>query len=284
MKKLLLIAALAPCLLALPAHAELTPNKGDFDPRVRVVDYNPLNVTKLSTFYGVSTHVQFADGEVIKDVAIGDDGAWKLAPRGNHLFIKPLTQKADTNVTIVTDKRTYQFALVVYPRPITDAKAWADPNLIFSLTFRYPSEDSAKADLLTQKTEIKNRLNPDKQAKKLDAKSQVINTDYWVAGSDEISPTAARDDGRFIYLTFSTNRDMPAIYSVDAEGKEALINTHVADGNTIVIQRMVRRLMLRKGDLVASVVNKSFDINGGIDNTTGTVVPDVERVIKNGAN
>ena len=106
------------------------------------------------------------------------------------------------------------------------------------------------------------------------------NTDYWVAGSDEISPTAARDDGRFIYLTFSNNRDMPAVYEVDEKGKEALINTNVIDGNTIVIQRLVRRLILRKGDAVASVINKSFDLNGGIDNTTSTVAPDVERVIK----
>ena len=39
-------------------------------------------------------------------------------------------------------------------------------------------------------------------------------------------------------------------------------------------------LRARKGDAVASVINKSFDLNGGIDNTTGTVAPDVERVIK----
>jgi len=38
--------------------------------------------------------------------------------------------------------------------------------------------------------------------------------------------------------------------------------------------------MLRKGDYVAAVLNKSFDQNGGIDNTTGTVVPNVERVVK----
>ena len=100
------------------------------------------------------------------------------------------------------------------------------------------------------------------------------------AGSEEISPTAARDDGRFIFLTFSNNRDMPAIYSVDDEGNEALINTSVIDGNTIVIQRMVPRLMLRKGKAVASVINKSFDMNGGTDNKTGTVAKDVQRVIK----
>ena len=57
MKRIIAIALLVPAL----AFAELTPNKGQFDPRVRVADYNAQNVVKLSTFYGVSTHVQFAD-------------------------------------------------------------------------------------------------------------------------------------------------------------------------------------------------------------------------------
>ena len=275
MKRLLLIALLVPIL----ALAEVTPRKGDYDPRVRVVDYNPLNVVKLATFYGVSTHVQFGNGETIMDVAVGDDQAWKVVPRGNHLFIKPQATQADTNVTVVTDKRTYQFALVVQPRPMKDSTAWANPNLIFSLTFRYPDEEAAKAAANAKKEAVKSRLGEIK-GKLSDAKKEGQNFDYWVAGSEEISPTAARDDGRFIYLTFSNNRDMPAVYSVDAKGNEALINTNVIDGNTIVIQRLVAHLMLRKGNAVASIINKSFDLNGGIDNTTGTVAPDVERVIK----
>ncbi|MGJ0489473.1 P-type conjugative transfer protein VirB9 [Methylobacter sp.] len=275
MKNLLLIALLIPAI----AFAEITPRKGDYDPRVRVVDYNPLNVVKLVTFYGVSTHVQFGDGETIKDVAIGDDQAWKVVPRGNHLFIKPQAEMADTNVTVVTDKRTYHLALIVQPRLIKDSKAWSDPNLVFSLAFRYPDDEAeqrkAEAEKLAAAASTKNM-----KAKLANATKQIENIDYWVAGSEEISPTAARDDGRFIYLTFSNNRDMPAVYSVDAEGNEALINTNVIEGNTIVIQRLVPHLILRKGNYVASVINKSFDINGGIDNTTGTIAPDVERVIK----
>ena len=261
------------------AMAEITPPKGDYDPRVRIVDYNPLNVVKLTTFYGVSTHVQFADGETIRDVAVGDDQAWKVVPRGSHLFIKPQAEKADTNVTVITDKRTYQFALVVQPRAVKDSTAWADPNLIFSLAFRYPDEEAAKAAASAQKEALQARLGEIK-GKLTDATKEGQNFDYWVAGSEEISPTAARDDGRFIYLTFTNNRDMPAVYSVDEQGNEALINTNVIDGNTIVVQRLVRRLILRKGIAVASVVNKSFDLGGGMDNTTGTVSPDVERVIK----
>ena len=106
MKKLLLIALLLPAL----AFAEITPNKGELDSRVRVVDYSALNVVKLSTYYGVSTHIQFAKDEVITAIAVGDDKAWQVVDRGNSMFVKPKEHEADTNVTVITNKRNYQFA------------------------------------------------------------------------------------------------------------------------------------------------------------------------------
>lgn len=273
-KSFLCIAALVPAL----AFAETTPPKGAFDSRVRVVNYNPADVVKITTFYGVSTHIQFGANETIKDVAVGDQDAWNVVDRGSHLFIKPKAQKADTNVTVVTDKRVYQFALIVEPRNMRDATAWRDPHLVFSLSFRYPEEEAAKLVALAKVADTR-AAQSQVQSKLDEAKRRDENRDYWVAGSEEISPTGARDDGRFIHLAFSNNRDMPTIYAVDAEGNESLVNTNV-EGNEIVVQRLVRKLTLRRGVAVACVVNKSFNLNGGRDNTSGTVAPDVERVIK----
>jgi len=275
MKQLLIAAVLTIPLLA---FAEVIPERGELDPRVRVVVYNPANVVRLNTFYGVSTHVQLAADETIKEVAVGDSQAWDIQPRRNHLFIKPKATKADTNVTVISDRRVYQFALVVEPRDVKDEKAWRDPNLVFSLSFKYPQDEALAVAVRTrldeqrsQADEVKSRLT--------EAKARAENLDYWVAGSPEVSPTAARDDGRFITLTFSNNRDMPAVYTVSSEGDEALVNTHV-DGNTIVVQRMAARLVLRKGKFVACVVNKSFELDAGRDNTSGTVSPDVKRTVK----
>jgi type IV secretion system protein VirB9 len=278
------------------AMAEITPYKSPYDSRVRVMDYNRMDVVRLSTFYGVSTHVQFGDDEVIKDVAVGDDQAWSIVPRGNHLFIKPKAKKADTNVTVVTDKRVYNFVLVVARRSEKDSTAWTDPNLVYGVKFRYPEEEAAKlAAEQAAKAKIeetKHRFDHIKAKFASTTKEGAVdyvgqkdipleqqNYDYWMAGSPEISPTAARDDGRFTYLAFSNNRDMPAIYSVDATGKEALINTNV-EGNTIIIHRVVPVLRLRKGDAVVCIRNNAFDLNGGVDNSAGTIAPDVQRVIK----
>lgn len=292
MRYLLLVLVLLPSL----GVAEITPDKSPYDSRVRVIDYNSMDVVKLSTFYGVSTHVQFADDEIIKDVAVGDDQAWSIVPRNNHLFIKPKARKADTNVTVVTDQRVYNFALVVAPRSTKDSTAWKDPNLVYGVSFRYPEVEAAKLAseqaARAKSEETKRRFNSIRSKFAKTTKDGAVdyvgqkeiplelqNYDYWMAGSNEISPTAARDDGRFTYLAFSNNRDMPAVYSVNSAGKEALINTNV-EGNTIIIHRVVASLRLRKGDAVVCIRNNSFDPNGGADNSLGTIAPDVQRVIK----
>lgn len=273
--------ALAVLLTATAAQAEISPDRGAFDARVRVVDYNAQNVVRLTTFYGVSTHVQFADGEVIEDIASGDDTAWKIVPRsGNHLFIKPQATDADTNMTVVTNKRTYQFALIVRSANRMDEKAWRDPNLIFSLSFRYPDDIRAQqlADAaVQQKKADKQTISQRFEQSKLDTAD--TNFDYWAAGADEAMPTAVKDNGQYMSFQFANNRDVPSFFAEDEHGNEQKLQT-TPDGNWIVVHRTWRKVTLRKGEFVACVVNKSFDYNVGKDNTTGTTAPDVKRVIK----
>lgn len=265
-------------LISFTAFAEITPSRGTFDPRIRIVTYNPHDVVLITTYYGVSTDVEFSEDEVIGTPEPGDPNAWDIRTVGRHMFLRPIAPEADTNLTVVSDKRVYRFYLRVLPVPLTDVKQTKDPNLIYGLSFKYPDLDAARAAQLRAKEEAEQRERLLKSKLLAGDPSAAINEDYWIAGSEQISPTAVSDDGRFIRLTFGKNRDMPAIYEVDENGKESLING-VPKGNTFTVQRLVRKLVLRKGDLVVCVVNKSFSFDGK-DNTTGTVSPDVERVIK----
>jgi type IV secretion system protein VirB9 len=283
MKKLLLLALLVPAL----AFAETAPPKGPVDPRVRLVDYNPLDVVTVTAFYGVSTDIQFAPGESVldkKSLGTGDPKGWQIEVAGDRriLFLRPVAKHADTNLTVLTNKRVYHFALHVAPESMTDAKAWKSDSLTYSLIFRYPADEAAAREATTKVQQLTAELRgrvADVKDRLAAAKQRDENNDYWVAGAAEISPTEAHDDGRFIYLTFSRNRDMPAVYEVGGDGMETLVNTSV-EGNRVIVQHLSRKLTLRKGDLVACVVNKSFDLDGGKDNTTGTIAPDVVRVIK----
>lgn len=85
------------------------------------------------------------------------------------------------------------------PRRVEDSTAWADPNLIFSLTFRYLDDEAAKLAAKAKQEALKTLLGEVKM-RLSDAKKEGQTFDCWVAGSEEISPNAARDDGRFISL------------------------------------------------------------------------------------
>lgn len=279
MKKTLL-ATLIAALFCQSIYAENLPSKGKFDDRIRLVDYNEHDVFKVVTYYGVATHILFSDDEIIEDREIGDGKAWAIRHRKNYLFLQPIEKNADSNLTVITNKRVYQFALYVETANEKDTKAWAKGSLVYSLRFRYPQEEAKQKQEAVQVEEKKKTAAEIKQNLELNNQNdEGQNFDYWVSGSKTISPTSARDNGRFIYLTFSGNKDMPSVHEVNEKGEESLIKTTVT-GNTIVVEKLVRHLILRKGDIAACVINKSFDANDEVDNTSGTVSKSVQRVLK----
>jgi len=262
------------------AWAEMAPAPGSTDARVRIVDYNPNQIYTIQTFYGVATHIQLPKEETITDVAMGDERAWNTANRGNNFFIKPVAKFGDTNLILVTTKRTYYFLLKIAPFNETDKKAWENTGLVYSLSFRYPDEERAKREAQHALEKDKKQRAAVQEALETSRERTGHNLNYWVAGSEEVSPTGAYDDGVFMYLTFNTNRDFPAVYEEDGNGNESLVNVNTISTNTIEVRRMVPALILRRGNHAARVVNKSFNQDAGKDPVTGTVSPSVERVIK----
>lgn len=258
--------------LAANAQALEIPRGGSYDARVRFIDYNPAEVVKLVGHYGFSTHIQFSSSESVQQIAMGDKNAWDVAPVDNHIFIKPTSDEAFTNMTVVTSRRVYNFELDAH---WSQNQANPRPNdMMFQINFRYPDEIAARAAAEAEAQEVQSRLNGT-----TDPEAQ--NWNYWATGSQEVTPSRALDDGRFTYLTFSNNREMPAIYVVNPDGSESLVNTSIDPDrpDTIVVHNIGRQLVLRKGNSVACVFNHSYDPEG-VTNTTGTTTPGVQRVIR----
>ena len=63
----------------------------------------------------IQTLIQFAEDEMIENIALGDAAAWQVTPnkRANMLFIKPLYARGRTNMTVVTNRRRYLFDLAI---------------------------------------------------------------------------------------------------------------------------------------------------------------------------
>jgi type IV secretion system protein VirB9 len=266
------VLALTLCLgLVCTVHAESVPTKGRHDARMKKVVYNRDDVVKVVGHYGYSTDIELAPGESVVDIAIGDSLAWEIAPSANHLFVKPREENAVTNMTVVTNKRVYQFAL--------DARRSSSPHdrsMYFQVRFDFPEDRAAEASALAQQ-----RI-ADAKARMVDsafAKSNLpLNWDYYARGNREIRPSEIYDDGRFTYMRFPGGQEIPAVFMINADGSESIVNGAMRD-DQFVVQVVAKQLVLRKGQSVTCLQNRSYN-HRGIATPTGTASPEVERIIR----
>jgi type IV secretion system protein VirB9 len=265
-KRFLLCAGL---LASSHALAELTPTQGLTDSRVRVVPYDADQVIKLKGFVGYQIHFQFADGESFVNLAAGDNKALDVGFEANHLVLKPLAEKVATNITVITNRHVYQFdysASAERPEP-------ARGDVIYSLRFIYPKEEAKRAaDALEAE-----RANA-KLAQVSEGATRIINANYWGCGAQVIRPVYAVDDGVQTRLKFSAHAEFPTLYVKNDDDSESLVNFTV-ENDEVVIHRVARNLVLRRGKLVACLQNRAFD-GGGERLQSETLVPGVERITK----
>ena len=93
--------------------AETAPRPYSADPRIRYYTYSEHDVYRLDVYMRFITSIQFASGENIESVKVGDSASWQIVRlnRGDVLSVKPLVQGAYTNMTVYTDRRVYTFEL-----------------------------------------------------------------------------------------------------------------------------------------------------------------------------
>jgi type IV secretion system protein VirB9 len=262
------------------------------DPRLREVVYDPRAVVTVPVKRGVVTLVVLDADESITDVAAGLGGdcakaesAWCVAaqPGGRNFFVKAKSSaSAANNLAVVTDRRTHAFRFVVLadgdPKPPVYRLVVKAPARVAPAT-RLALRDMAPLVALP----VVPSPPPPQQvvAERLQAKPQVMNTQYSVAestGSHDIVPTLVFDDGRFTYLRFPGNREIPAVFHVLGDGGETLVNARMED-DLLVVDRVSRRLMLRAGSAVVGLWNEAFDLDGNPPGD-GTTVPGVQRVLR----
>lgn len=105
------------------------------DSRIKTYIYNPNEIFLIVVHTGFQSHVEFAKGETIETISMGDSYAWKVTPLENRLFIKPMEKNIRTNMTILTNRRTYQFDIVA-----RDLEGEDDKDLVYVVRFIYPNK------------------------------------------------------------------------------------------------------------------------------------------------
>lgn len=262
-----LLVALAAAWTLSNAFALQIPKACGNDARVRCVVYNPDEVVEITAMFGYQTTILFGTGEEVEDMGGGDTEGWDIGviTRKNGIFIKPKSFKPATNITIITNKRHYNFDFRV-----ENLKNAEERN--FMTRFKYPDDEAKAAKAVSSKGETEKLLasGPSKKHK---------NDDYWAEGSDAFMPTAAWDDGETTYFRFAPNTDIPAVYLVDEQGKETLLNKNFPEPYTMAVQLVGKKFVFRRNEIFTCIYNESFD-RYGVENLSRTQSPGVRRTIR----
>ncbi|WP_121120228.1 TrbG/VirB9 family P-type conjugative transfer protein [Croceibacterium ferulae] len=213
--------------------------------------YNAEEVVQLQGRANVQAVIRFAENEHIENVAIGDSQSWQVTPnkRANLLFVKPLADRAATNMTVVTDKRTYLFDLVASP---------ANRNPTYLLAFTYPEEPKDDEPQLAgaAPAPVPNALEV---AAVTDPYAVIdsarLNRAWRAEGEPQLLPRTIYDDGDATFLSWPAGTPMPAILIRDLEGTEGPVN-YAVRGDKIVVDGVPRQIILRSAKDVATLFNE----------------------------
>ena len=239
MRHLLVCAALAAA--SMQAAAESVPQFTSADQRIRQVTYNPSEVYEVTGSYRLTTTIEFARGETVQYLTLGDTIAWQAHPMGHRVHLKPVEPRAVTNLTVITDRRAYYFRLASNsPKDKLDATYLlrfnyvSTPEISINPAAVYKSTAEVKADAAAERT--------------------VRNCNYSVAGSRSIKLIRACDDGLFTYLEFAPDASLPAFFAVEADGAESVVNYRM-EGKYVVIERTAGLYTLRDGSEALCLFN-----------------------------
>lgn len=255
-----LVLMLALMVMATRAHAESVPVPGANDRRVRTVAYDPDQIYRLYGFVGYSIELVFERGEVFAGQGGGDLEGITFGAHEHQLIVKPRAANVGTNFVIYTDRRAYRFHYTVL-HGVPEASS---SQAMYVVRFVYPGStpEGEAARQIEGELDRARTLRPQ-------------NTDYWFRGAAALKPIAAVDDGVHTRLTFSGRTEWPAVFVRNADGTESLLNFSV-EQDQLVIHRVARALILRRGRLAACIVNHGFE-GSGERLPSGTLAPSVVR-------
>jgi type IV secretion system protein VirB9 len=208
------------------------------DGRIRSTVYDANEIVRVLGKPGIQSTIEFGSDERIENVAVGDSAAWQITPnrRASLLFVKPLSAKSRTNMTVVTDRRTYMFDLVSGDKSAVP---------VYALKFSYPRDEAAEA-AAAKPVQQAAATAPAPATMTADK----LHFDWNTKGNGKLLPARVFDDGASLYLAWDKETPLPAILTQSEDRKEGPINYRLS-GEYIVISPIPANLVLRYGKRTA---------------------------------
>lgn len=250
-------------LLVVCLNSEATINSPvAIDSRIKTFIYSPNEIFRLKFVMGYQSIIELEKDESIDVIMIADPLPWKISILNNRIIVKPLDAGMKTNMTIVTNKRTYLMDIA----SMENSDDEFDDQVTYLVRFFYPEIDvDAPIVNKIKKPDISNKLpQPEKKFTETEIKTKLssINFQYTFAGSGtKILPIKVFDDGNATYLQFPNNNAIiPSIYGVNSDGTESLL-TYRLENEYIAIDTIERRINLRYKDELICLFNEMLLID-----------------------
>ena len=206
------------------------------DNRIKTLVYAPDKIIQIIGKSDIQSTIEFGPDERIENVAVGDSSKWQITPnhRASMLFVKPLAPRSRTNMTVVTDQRTYMFDLIAGDR-------WTTP--LYVLKFSYPNDKAAQPVTRPEQPQVAAAAPTTAPAVMT---AEKLHFDWKTRGDSKLLPARVFDDGQSVYLAWDRETPLPAILTVSEDRKEGPISYRMS-GDYIVISPIPQNLLLRYG-------------------------------------
>jgi type IV secretion system protein VirB9 len=246
--------------LAGSAHAAVTAsmpmfNQQNDDNRVERIMYSENKVVLIGGIVNQPFFIELKSDETIDDVAGGTIAGWDVHKKGYRLFIRALPNARHTTLLVTAPKHTYVFDLT--PKKATPKNLEQRRSKI---VFDYPLPAAPLAAVAAALPP----LPPPSGYRNENYSMQVVTED------SDIRPREVFDDGRFTWLKFASNQEIPVIYrSTPGSREEVLVNSH-RDGDYVVMHTTAPLWNLRLAKSMVGVFNDSYEAQGvaPVNNTT----------------
>lgn len=246
-------AALALCTAfgSTSALAVETGSAGYSDTRIKTYVFDPAQVYRIVAHFGFVSTIQFAKGERVDSVQLGDHVSWQVdrLKRGDMLSVVPIENGgAYTNMLVTTNRRVYSFEMTARHAPYVE-----DPSLTYLYRFDYPMTAEEFAQSRSRAAKI-----DDIVAQNNETGGSALNSAYRASGPKRLKPIRMFDDGAKTYLAFAKGAPRPAAFAVASDRSESVVNTSNLPDGTLVIHSVKPRFTLRGAGGVVCIYNDAL--------------------------
>lgn len=202
-----------------PALATASPTPSNEDHRIGVVRNAMADEIRLEAMPGTDLTVLMPRGETVDTVELGDVATWHVSVLPSHdgFVISALRPVAASPLAVRTSRGAYRFSL-------NATLGGMHPYLV-------RLEQGGGGAL--------------PGAPKVWSPPVIVPPGaYRLSGDKEVLPSTIRDDGRKVYIQWAASQPLPAVFALDARGREEMIDGYMREG-TFTIDHLVEKLVFR---------------------------------------